>query len=398
MKVAWLAPYPLGNLKQVVFSRPVVKYGTGTWLKNLAEELIRKENIDLHIICEAGNIKESQFFVEDDIKYHLIKNTVPFLNKGFPYYLPIQELSYYLPNYLRIKKVIDTIIPDIVHAHGTENSYALSALRSGYPAIISIQGVFKEIMKFNKPGFRNSLKTLLEARSIRKGHHFICRTNLDTSFVKSLNSDARIHIIHEAMNPIFFDKNWVPKIENSILYVGSLSERKGIMVLLKAIIQLKIKLNNIRAFLIGTGNADYIKELKSFCIYYNIIDNVYFLGYQNADTISEYHLKSQILVCPSFIENSPNCVAEAMVTGLPVIASNVGGIPSMITDGETGYLVDPNNVNAFADKIYFLLSDLSARGKISKNSRVIARERHWPKNVADKTMNIYRKVLYKSAE
>jgi len=398
MKVAWLAPYPLGNLKQVIFSRPVVKYGTGTWLKNLAEELKRNENIDLHVICEAGNIKESQFFVENGINYHLIKNTVPFLNKGFPYYFPIQELSYYLPNYFRIKKILDTIIPDIVHAHGTENSYALSALRSGYPAIISIQGVFKEIMKFNKPGFRNSLKTLLEAKSIRKGHHFICRTNLDTSFVKSLNSDARIHIIHEAMNPVFFRKKWEIKNENTLLYIGSLHERKGIMVLLKAIQHLKREIKDIHLFVIGRGNDDYVTRLKNYCLSNDLKENVLFMGYQNAETISDYHLKSQVLVCPSFIENSPNCVAEAMVTGLPVIAANVGGIPSMITDGGTGFLVESNNVIALADKIYFLLSNLSAREKISKNSRVIARERHWPKNVADKTIDVYREVLYKSAK
>lgn len=393
MKVAWLAPYPLGNLKQVVFSRPVVKYGTGTWLKNLAEELIRKENIDLHIICEAGNIKESQFFVEDDIKYHLIKNTVPFLNKGFPYYLPIQELSYYLPNYLRIKKVIDTIIPDIVHAHGTENSYALSALRSGYPAIISIQGVFKEIMKFNKPGFRNSLKTLLEARSIRKGHHFICRTNLDTSFVKSLNSDARIHIIHEAMNPVFFRKKWEIKNENTLLYIGSLHERKGIMVLLKAMQHLKREIKDIHLVVIGRGNDDYVTKLKNYCLSNDLKENVLFMGYQNAETISDYHLKSQILVCPSFIENSPNCIAEAMVSGLPVVASNVGGIPSMITDGQTGYLFESKNIIGLANNIRFLLSSPSTREQISKNASVIARERHLPKNVAVKTMDVYREIL-----
>ena len=87
-----------------------------------------------------------------------------------------------------------------------------------------------------------------------------------------------------------------------------------------------------------------------------------------------------------------------MVTGLPVIASNVGGIPSMITDGETGLLVESNNVIALADKINFMLSNSSAREKISKNSRVIARERHWPKNVADKTIDVYKEVLSKPAK
>ncbi len=398
MKIAWLAPYPIGNLKQVNFSRPVVKFGTGTWLKNLAEELVKNENIELHVICEAGNIKESQSFEENGINYHLIKNTVPFLNKGFPYYLPMQELSYYLPNFFRIKKILDTIIPDIVHAHGTENSYALSALRSGYSAIISIQGVYKEIMKFNKPGLRNSLKTFLEAKSIRKGHHFICRTNLDNFFVRSLNSSANIYKIYEAMHPVFFEKDWIVQDTKTILFVGSLQERKGIMVLLNSLLNIKQEFRDVHLYVIGTGNSDYLKKLVDFCKKNKLESNVTFLGYQSLEVISDYHLIAQVFVCPSFIENSPNCIAEAMVTGLPVIASNVGGIPSMITDGETGLLVESNNVIALADKINFMLSNSSAREKISKNSRVIARERHWPKNVADKTIDVYKEVLSKPAK
>ncbi len=399
IRVAWLAPFPIGTLAKVIFSRKEAFHGTGTWLKILANELAKRNDIELHIICEAGNIQAPQSFIEANIRYHLIKSTVPFIKRGYPYYLPVNEILHYLPNTLRIKKVLEGIKPDIVHAHGTENSYAMAAIRSNYPSVISIQGILQEIVKYkSNPNVRDRLKISLESRAIRKGSNFTCRTNFDTSFVRSLNPSANIYNVCEAMNPVFFEKDWIVQDTRTILFVGSLRERKGIMVLLNSLLNIKQELSDVHLYVIGTGNSDYFKKLVDFCEKNKMESNVTFLGYQSPEVISDYHLIAQVFVCPSFIENSPNCIAEAMVTGLPVIATNVGGIPSMITDEETGLLVESNDVIALADKIYSLLSNLSAREKISKNSRVIARERHWPKNVADKTIDVYREVLYKSAK
>ncbi len=393
IKIAWLAPYPINNLNNAILSKPLSKHGTGTWLKNLAVELVKFNNVELHIICEMGNIPFSQTFIENQINFHLIKNTLPFINKGFPYYFPIQEFAYYLQNSYRINRVLKKINPDIVHAHGTENSYAMSAIRSKYPYIISIQGVLKEITKFNPPSLRNRIRTWLETKAIKKGNQFICRTNLDSSFVTTLNPKAKIHFVYEAVNPVFFKTNWKALDELYILYVGSILERKGIFILLKALKIVKKNYKNVCLNIIGDGSKQFKSILQKYCIQNDLIRNVKFLGYQTPGIIAEYHLKSQILVCPSFIENSPNCIAEAMVTGLPIIASNVGGIPSMINDGQTGYLVKPNDPIELANKIVFLLSNLSERLRLSNNAKQFAKNRFSPKYVASNTLAVYNSVL-----
>jgi glycosyltransferase involved in cell wall biosynthesis len=393
LKVAWLAPFPINTLSKAIFSKTKPKLGTGTWLKNLADEIAKFNNVELHIICELGNIPFSHSFIEDKINYHLIKNTLPFTKKGFPYFFPIQELGCYRYNSFRMKKILDSIKPDIVHAQGTENSYALSAIRSKYPHVISIQGLLKEINKYNQPSLRSRLKTWLEAEAIKKGHHFICRTNLDSFFVESLNPMAKIHIVYEAINPVFYKNNWNVIDELSLLFVGSLQERKGIFILLKAMKLIKEMYQNVCLYIIGNGKKQYVNALKEYCNNNDLNNNINFLGYQTSEVIAKYHLKSQIFVCPSFIENSPNCIAEAMVSGLPIIASNVGGIPSMIIDGHTGYLVRSNDPNELANKIVYLLSNPSERIRLSNNGKQIAIYRHSPKSVADNTMAVYNAIL-----
>jgi glycosyltransferase involved in cell wall biosynthesis len=85
-----------------------------------------------------------------------------------------------------------------------------------------------------------------------------------------------------------------------------------------------------------------------------------------------------------------------MVSGMPVIATNVGGIPSMVTDGETGLLVPPRNSQALAEKIVWLLTHPEERRRLGENARRVARDRHAPEKVATETLKAYREILNSS--
>jgi len=82
-------------------------------------------------------------------------------------------------------------------------------------------------------------------------------------------------------------------------------------------------------------------------------------------------------------------VAEAMAAGTPVIASKVGGIPYMIEDGETGFLVDPNNPKDIAEKLVTLLSDKHLRSKMGKEGKKLAEERWKDEVIARKLLEMY---------
>ena len=93
---------------------------------------------------------------------------------------------------------------------------------------------------------------------------------------------------------------------------------------------------------------------------------------------------SALLIHPSHIDNSPNSVGEAMASGLPFVASNVGGISSMIEHAVNGILVEPRNHRQLAEAVISLLHNEAERGRLAKKAKEVAREQHLPSRVAEK--------------
>ncbi len=82
-----------------------------------------------------------------------------------------------------------------------------------------------------------------------------------------------------------------------------------------------------------------------------------------------------------------------MASGLPVVASDVGGIPSMIEHGATGLLAEPGNHRQLAEAIIALLDDEAYRKRLAGRAKQVAFERHFPSQVAEKTLNVYREIM-----
>jgi len=141
-----------------------------------------------------------------------------------------------------------------------------------------------------------------------------------------------------------------------ILFVGRLSEEKGISVLLEAVALLKEKHPDMRLRIVGGGHlADKLKEQISGL---HIDDIVYLLGYKSPKEIAELYKQSSLVAVPSLCpDNLPTVCIEAMAVGRPIVASNLGGIPELVNHEKTGFLVPPNNVGALTGSIDRLLSD-----------------------------------------
>ena len=95
--------------------------------------------------------------------------------------------------------------------------------------------------------------------------------------------------------------------------------------------------------IVGLGNEKYLSKIKKRINDLGLSSVINFHGFKNAEEIKEFHNKSQIFILPSRMENSPNAICEAMASGLPCIASRVGGIPSIIKDGHSGLLFETEN-------------------------------------------------------
>ena len=120
-------------------------------------------------------------------------------------------------------------------------------------------------------------------------------------------------------------------------------------------------------------------------------EKVQFLGYQN--NILEILRSMDIFILPSLWEGMPNAILEAMAAGLPVVATNVGGTPEVVVDGETGFLVPPRDPEALANAIKLLIDDPELRKKFGQAGRERV-ERHFTiQETVRKTEELYLRLL-----
>jgi glycosyltransferase involved in cell wall biosynthesis len=120
--------------------------------------------------------------------------------------------------------------------------------------------------------------------------------------------------------------------------------------------------------------------------------NVKMMGIGSPEKLIEELLESDIFVHPSYIDNSPNSICEAQLLGMPVISTNVGGIPSLITEGETGMLVPSNGTHMLAHAIQYLSKNPKLCRKLGKNAREVAVKRHDTQAILEQNLQIYRSL------
>ena len=139
------------------------------------------------------------------------------------------------------------------------------------------------------------------------------------------------------------------KFEGKVaLFVGRLSEEKGLSTLIDAAGRLFQRRADLLLCLIGDGPL--MLPLKARVRELGITANVWFLGQQNHNAVANWLGACDVFCLPSLREGCPNVVIEALSSGRPVVASRVGSIPDMLTDA-TGILVDAQNVNGFSDAL-----------------------------------------------
>jgi glycosyltransferase involved in cell wall biosynthesis len=144
-------------------------------------------------------------------------------------------------------------------------------------------------------------------------------------------------------------------------YVGRLSPEKGVDRLLQAAALVLARRPNTKFILAGSGPED--ARLKRMAETLGLTKNVTFLS--QVDEVSEVYASLDMVVLPSLTEGLPLMVLEALAAKRAVVATNVGAVPQVIIDGETGLLVAPGDVNALAAGIERLMEDSSLRNRLA---------------------------------
>jgi glycosyltransferase involved in cell wall biosynthesis len=392
MRIIWLCPYPLSEISHLLISKENLGHFKGTWISNLAAELSQNPSLELHVITHHSKIVKEQSVKNNNITFHVIKYAYPYTSRGFNKLFRWDILTLYTGFISRAVKLINDIKPDIIHAWGTEGAYALTACKTRYPSMVSMQGVISAIYKesFSLPYL---MQKWLEQKAIKEHRYFDCRTDFDKKFVLSVNPDARIFFIPRAINRSFFLKQWSPVIAPSLLFIGSVTKIKGIETLICALPKVIEKFPSLKLRIIGGSKTRYNDHLKIIINKLNLNEHIIWLGFQVSKFIANELMQTTIYVLPSFIENSPNSLAEAMAIGTPCVASNAGGIPSMIKNNEDGIIFEKGDPEDLAKKILIVLDNNTLQQKLSKNAREAARERNFPTSIAVKAVHAYESII-----
>lgn len=237
-------------------------------------------------------------------------------------------------------------------------------------------------------GARNGAVHFLEKFTYRLSTRIICNSQADrNTLVLNLSLDPdRITVIHNAVDTDHFAPDLSQIDEHpTAVFVGRMVEQKDPLGLLDAFRSVTKDVPDARLVMIGNG---HLKEPSMEYVRANGLEkNVTILP--GTSDIREHVRGDRIFVLPSRYEGSPNVIIEAMSMGLPVVATAVGGVPDLVVDGETGFLVDPSDPRMLVRCLFRLFTDGGLRKEMGRKARERVLKFHSMENMARLTEKVF---------
>ena len=388
MKVAWLCNYPINRMGDIPVNYRKKDIHPVTWIINLANALTDNyKNVELHIITATPLINRSFTKTIGSITCHVLRDfsAVPFLKRGWPKYFPVSIYLKYFPLRLQVSSLLKELNPDLIHAHGTEEAWGLIAIEQSKPHIISMQGIVHKLSKHYPKDKTFKLRIPLEKEVLINSNYFISKTSFSTEFINQINPSAKIYEIENTMHHAFFEVSRTYFKKNRILFVGNPSPAKGLGELCEAVSRIK----ELDMTVVTNRGSRYLDKLKEE--YRDL--NIDWKKSLTSEEIAKEMETVDMLVLPSHMDTSPNVISEAMCAGLPVVATNIGGIPNMIINGKTGVLVPLQDVDSLVEAINFLLNNEDKMMNMGKLGKSEAAKRFAPHVAAEKVYEAYMDVI-----
>ena len=292
------------------------------------------------------------------------------------------------------RKKLCEIRPDIVHGQGTERDCGISAVFSVFPNVLTIHGNMRLVAKVNRvrPFSFHWLAARLEAFTLPRTDGVVCITNYTRTAVETLA--RRTWVLPNAVDESFFGVDATPdgSAPPTGLCVGAISLRKNQNDFIRALDLLAQKRKFKIIFLGHTDNSAYSREFLELVRARPWCEHA---GFADREKLKTYFQSATFAVLPTLEDNCPMVVLEAMAAGVPVLASNVGGVPDLIEDGKTGLFCDPQKPESFRNGVARLLDDRSLNQQLAVNAKAEAQRRFHPLVIARRHLEIYREVLEK---
>ena len=328
---------------------------------------------DVTIICQypSGNYPYEKIARENNIKLIFLHKKV-----GFDLY-----------SFIELWQTLSKIKPNVVHTHLQAAVYAL-------PWLV-----------FHRKNARIHTIHSIATMEVRKTHRIIQRFAYKFWNVVPVAISRTVQ--NGVMNEYKLPKEKVPIISNgidtkkfppiasnvdneifTIINVASFSKWKNQILLVEALNIALLENPNLKLIFAGDGKERVNVEAKARK--YNISEKIVFVG-ATSEVYKWLSLANVFILCSTF-EGIPLSIIEAMSSGLPIIATDVGGIPDITENNESGLLVPPNDAKALALAILKMANDKDMQYRISKNN--IEKSKKFDiSNITDEYINLYKKKL-----
>ena len=289
-------------------------------------------------------------------------------------------------NYIRLLK------PDILHAHET---YGLTLGRISIPYVFTVHGfdhanLIADAAKYG--WLRSQLWKLVQWRGLATQKNIISISPYVRNMVTPY-TNANIYDIDNPVDERFFKISSRPE-PGRILCVGWINERKNTLGSIKAFASICNKYEEAKLVIAGEQQeTDYFNQVKQSIEQYGIADKVELLGHINHARLEQELARASIFLLPSRQENSPMAIAEALAAGIPAIASNRCGMPYMIEEGKTGFLIDPESTEHISQCLNQLVGSQQLCHKMGQAGHQAAMDRFHPNVVALRTKGVYEHIF-----
>ena len=393
--------------------------GTGNWVISLLTALKENREFIFTFAFHDNNVNKIEYekygnmqlvripLLYDSNKFHSALSNWLLLDKYK------NATKYYL-------EIINQTKPDLIQIFGLESPFIRIIDKVKQPLLIHIQGliapyIFKFFPRFNSyeilksKKFRNILSgniplnikrewykhLKIENQIYRNIKYCMGRTDWDRRFIKAVAPNAKYFYCQEIMREPFYNVNWVPSKNAEYILYTTITDNfyKNVDMIYETCIVLEKYSNNLN-FKWRVGGVTYNDITPKIMSKKKINpQNLYLLGKLGAKEIVRELLNANVFVFPSAIENSPNAVEEAMLLGIPIIATYAGGLSTIIDNNETGILVNEGDPYVLAGAIIEIIENYNEAIARGKNARKVALNRHNPQKVVNGLLDIYKVIL-----
>ncbi len=281
--------------------------------------------------------------------------------------------------------------PAVVHVHAASRA---SFVRKSIVLLIARLAGCKTIFHLHGGGFRQFatveaggmmrrwIRHTLEASSV-----VITLSSGWAGFVRGFAPKARVMVVPNSV-PLPAASSVQPEPAR-ILFLGRLEPAKGVFELLGAGARLAAHYPDLRLVFGGEGDAEALRKRAAAL---GIQDRIELLGWVGPQERAAQLARAAVFCLPSHAEGLPMAMLEAMAAGTAVVASNVGGIPETIVDGDNGLLAPPRDEQALADKLAQLVGDDALRTRLAQRARATIAQHYSTEVVCGQLSALYREL------